>query len=126
MNGQVMQSTGTLEIESDGDYASMTGAELIKKLILRRLTTKPGDFFHLPNYGIGLREKEPLPVADLRKLAKAIELQVAQEPEVAAVKATLAYSASAAVLNVRVQAQLKTSGQQVAVAVAVPTGQVVL
>lgn len=126
MNGQAMQSTGTLVIEPGGDYASMTGAELIKKLILRRLTTKPGDFFHLPNYGIGLREKEPLPVADLRKLAKAIELQVAQEPEVAAVKATLTYSASAAVLNVRVQVQLKPSGQQVAVAVAVPTGQVVL
>ncbi len=126
MSEQLMGTSGTLVIESDGDYASMTGAELIKKLILRRLTTKPGDFFHLPNYGIGLREKEPLPVADLRKLAKAIELQVAQEPEVAAVKATLAYSASAAVLNVRVQAQLKTSGQQVAVAVAVPTGQVVL
>lgn len=126
MSEQLMGTSGTLVIESGGDYASMTGAELIKKLILRRLTTKPGDFFHLPNYGIGLREKEPLPVADLRKLAKAIELQVAQEPEVAAVKATLAYSASAAVLNVRVQAQLKTSGQQVAVAVAVPTGQVVL
>lgn len=126
MNGQVMQSTGMLEIESGGDYASMTGAELIKKLILRRLTTKPGDFFHLPNYGIGLREKEPLPVSDLRKLAKAIEVQVAQEPEVGAVKATLAYSASAATLNVRVQVQLKPTGQQVDVAVAVPTGQVVL
>jgi hypothetical protein len=126
MNGALTGISGTLVIEADGDYASMTGAALIKKLILRRLTTKPGDFFHLPEYGIGLREKEPLPVADLRKLAKAIELQVAQEPEVGAVKATLAYSASAETLNVRVQAQLKATGQQVDVAVAVPTGQVVL
>ncbi len=111
----------TLVIDSGGDYTSMSGPEFIKKLILRRLTTKPGEFFHLPNYGLGLKEKEPLPVNNLRALAKAIEQQVAQEPEVGAVKATLSYAANASILYVKVQVQLRQTGQQLVVPMAVPT-----
>ena len=117
---------GTLQISSAGDYVTETGPELLKKLIIRRVTSKPGDFFHLPKYGVGLREKEPLPVNDLRKLAKAIEMQVAEEPEVAEVKASLSYAASAGTLNIAIKARMRVSGQQIAVAVAVPTGAVQL
>lgn len=113
--------SGTLTIDSGGDYASESGPAFVRKLILRRLTTKPGEFFHLPNYGLGLREKEPLPVNNLRALAKAIEQQVALEPEVSAVKANLSYAANAAILYVKVQAQLRQTGQQLVVPMAVPT-----
>ncbi len=117
---------GTLQISSAGDYVTQSGPELLQKLIIRRVVSKPGDFFHLPKYGVGLREKEPLPVVDLRKLAKAIEMQVAEEPEVAEVKASLSYAASAGTLNIGVKVRMRTTGQQVAVAMAVPTGVVQL
>lgn len=117
---------GTLQISSGGDYVTETGPDLLKKLIVRRVISKPGDFFHLPKYGVGLREKEPLPVVDLRKLAKAIEMQVAEEPEVAEVKASLAYAASSGILNIGLKARMRTTGQQIAVAVAVPSGSVQL
>lgn len=117
---------GTLVISSGGDYVTQSGPSLLQKLIIRRVVSKPGDFFHLPKYGVGLREKEPLPVVDLRKLAKAIEMQVAEEPEVAEVKASLSYAASAGTLNIGLKVRMRTTGQQVAVAMAVPTGVVQL
>lgn len=117
---------GTLEIESSGDYATMYGEALVRKLILRRLVSKKGDFFHLPDYGLGLREKEPLPTSDLRKLAAAIEQDVALEPEVEAVKANLSYSAAASALVVQLRVRLKPTGQQAQIALTVPTGTVQL
>lgn len=117
---------GTLKLNSNGDYVNQSGTDLIKKLILRRMIARPGDFFHLPNYGMGLRVKEPLPVNDLRKLAAAIEAQVKLEPEVQACKANLSYSASAAVLNVILKVQLLPNGQTVQIPLVVPTNVVQL
>ena len=104
---------GTLQIGGDGDYKTVTGTELTRKLVIRRLITRPGDFFHLPNYGIGLRMKEPLPTSDLPKLKKAIEQQCLQEQEVQAAKATLTLDPANNTLIVRVQVQEKQSGQQI-------------
>lgn len=118
--------SGTLLLDSGGDYVNQYGTDLIKKLILRRMIAKPGDFFHLPTYGMGLRVKEPLPVNDLRKLAAAIEAQVKLEPEVQACKANLSYSASAAVLNVVLKVQLEPNGQTMQIPLVVPTGAVQL
>lgn len=119
-------TAGTLEIDSAGDYTTQFGADLVRKLILRRLIAKPGDFFHLPRYGLGLRVKEPLPASDLRKLAAAIEEQVNQEPEVQASKVNLSYSASAAALNVFIQVRLRPNGQVAQIPLVVPTGLVQL
>lgn len=74
---------GTLVINSGGDYERETGAGFVKKLILRRLFTLPGGFFHLPDYGIGLGVKELLPSSSLLQLRAAIIRQVEREPEVA-------------------------------------------
>ena len=52
---------GSLRIGADGDYVADEGTELMKKLILRRLLTPKGAFFHLPDYGYGLAVKEPTP-----------------------------------------------------------------
>lgn len=113
---------GTLQITSGGDYASMSGDALIRKLILRRLISKRGDFFHLPEYGAGLREKEPVPTVDLRKIAVEIEQQVALEKEVAESRASLTYAAGASALIINVKARIKPSGDVVQVALPVPTG----
>lgn len=113
---------GTLQITSGGDYASMSGDALIRKLIMRRLVSKRGDFFHLPTYGAGLREKEPVPTVDLRKIATEVEQQVALEPEVAESRANVSYQAAASAMVIQVKARLKASGDVVQVALPVPTG----
>lgn len=126
-NSQVPASVpGTLTIEQSGDYATVSGADLLKKLILRRLMTRPGDFFHLPKYGIGLREKEPIPAGNLGKLKKEIERQILLEPEVASAIVGLTLDSSG-VLTVRVQASLRPTGEVVAFSTPIgPQGGVLL
>lgn len=117
-NAQAASATsigGTLVIDAGGDYQTVTGPELVKKLILRRLMTQPRDFFHLPNYGLGLRVKEPLPLSDLGSLVTAIESQVLEEPEVESVQAQVELQASTGVLTVRVRARMRKTGQEVSV-----------
>lgn len=117
---------GTLQITSAGDYKSVEGAALVKKLIVRRLVSKPRDFFHLPNYGIGLREKEPLPANDLVKLKKAIEQQVQLEPEVDEVKAAVSFDYANNVLLIQLRVLLKKTGQQIQFALPIPANGVQL
>lgn len=79
---------GTLVYGSDGDLVAETGVELIHKLVLRRMTTRRGAFPWLPNYGVGIVEKEPLASGgDLVAALVDIEDQAKQEPDVVAAKA---------------------------------------
>ena len=94
---------GTLQVDANGDYRLESGASLLRKLIIRRLMTKPREFFHLPDtYGLGLRVKEPIPAADLSKLKTAIEKQCQQEREVVSASASVTLDAQG-VLTVRVR-----------------------
>ena len=104
---------GTLIINSVGDYQDMSGDALIKKLILRRLLSHPGDFFHLPEYGIGFRNKEPVFGGGLSRIKAEIERQVLQEPEVDVAQASLTLDANT--LTVLVRAKLRASGTQLSV-----------
>lgn len=74
-------AAGTLVASSSGGYQQVRGAEYFKKLILRRLTTIPGSFFHIPReeYGLGLRIKELLRTSDLIALKVAIEQECYRE-----------------------------------------------
>ena len=123
-NSQTPQSpAGVLRINSDGDYINVTGVDLVRKLIFRRLMTKPGDFFHLPNYGAALvNSKEPMPVGgDLIKLKATIESQVLLEPEVSEAKATLSLDTQG-ILTVTVLAKLRQTGQQISIGLKTPQG----
>lgn len=79
---------GVRIITQTGDFATESGNNLLKKLILRRLSTSPGGFFHLPTYGVGNRVKEKLNNADFAALKKNISDQVLLEPEVTNVSVT--------------------------------------
>jgi hypothetical protein len=116
---------GTLVVGASGDYENVSGSDLLRKLIIRRLITMPGDFFHLPDYGIGLRVKEPIPSGDLVKLKADIDQQVLAEPEVNNVNTFLSLTTDN-VLYVQVRAQLKNTGQQIEIGVPIPTSGVVL
>jgi hypothetical protein len=105
---------GTLIIQG-GDYANSTGAELVRKLLYRRLTTAKGAFFHLPDYGVSiLSPKALLNPNDLVKVQAEVEAQCKLEPEVVAARAQLALQANG-VLFVTVKAKLAPDGQEISV-----------
>lgn len=111
---------GTLRVTTAGDYETHSGTELLKKLIIRRLTTTPGGFAHLPNYGLGLQVKEPLILQDLQKLRAEIRRQLSFEPEIATADAQLTFSPETNLLTVRVRAILVNSETLIETEVAVP------
>jgi hypothetical protein len=78
---------GTLAIGPGGDYEEDSGISLIKKLVIRRLLTPKGGFFHLPDYGLGLAVKEPINPTRIMELKTDIERQCKLEPEIGAVSA---------------------------------------
>lgn len=100
---------GVFDVDSGGDYSNITELEVLKKVLVRKLTTVPASFFHLPNFGIGLRVKEPLPTTDLLKLKKQIELAALEEPEVEQAVAMISFSASGILV---VKLQVRTSSNQ--------------
>jgi len=72
-----------------GDYEEDSGISLIKKLIIRRLLTPKGGFFHLPDYGLGFAVKEPINPTRLVELKTDIERQCKLEPEIGSVSAVI-------------------------------------
>jgi hypothetical protein len=109
---------GAFEIDSGGDYELATGAPLLRKLILRRLVSSPGDFFHLPGYGVGLRQKEPLPVNDIRALKRVIENQVSLEPEVEAVQANVSLGSNT--LFIQLLVKTRPTGDTIDIGLTIP------
>jgi hypothetical protein len=113
---------GTLQVGSDGDYRNVDGVEYERRMLLRRLWTRPGDFFHIPKYGIGLREKEPLPVSSLNALAADIRTQILSDGTIKEAAVQLSFKSS--VLVVEVRAKL-AGGVPLAVSTPFPEVQVV-
>lgn len=111
--------SGTLIVKG-GDYAEESGAGLLRKLIIRRLVARPGDFYHLPTYGVGLRVKQPVPAGDLMKLQTAIKQQIMFEPDVASVKVTLTQSTN--LLFVQLAVVTRSTGQTLDIGVPFQTG----
>lgn len=103
---------GTLVIGSAGDYDTVTGAELVKKLIVRRLMTGRGEFFHLPEYGVDFQVKGTVQPGSMRQLKTAIERQVLKESEVSAASASLLLDSSNT-LTIAIKATLRPTGEQV-------------
>lgn len=86
---------GVLVTDSGGNYArEKPGAPLLRKLLLRRLTTATGAFFHLPDYGKSLREKNFYRTRDLIGLRKAVMDEIAHEPGVVAADVSVTLDAS--------------------------------
>jgi hypothetical protein len=112
---------GTLVMTSAGDYALVSGAELVKKLIIRRLITRPGEFSHLPTYGIGLAVKEPVSTSSLILLRREVERQVLEEPEVEAAQVALIIEPASGILTVNVRAKLTPTGESIETSFKLPT-----
>jgi hypothetical protein len=104
---------GTLVMDASGDYKLVSGAALLKKLILRRLMTRPGEFAHLPNYGLGFAIKEPLRAVDLITLRGDVEAQVLLEPDVATANVLLSFDNAQGIVVCRIRATMRSTGETV-------------
>jgi len=102
---------GTLSVGSAGDYDTVTGLDLVKKLIIRRLSTRQGEFFHLPEYGVTFRVKETIQPGSLQQLKTAIERQVLKESEVSAASVVLTLDSSNT-LTIAIKATIRPTGEQ--------------
>jgi hypothetical protein len=102
--------SGTLVVRG-GDYTTESGLELLRKLIVRRLVTTPGDFYHLPSYGCGLKVKSPLPASGLMRLQTTIKQQVSLEQGVSSV--TVGLTQSDTTLFVQLGVTVQATGQRV-------------
>lgn len=74
---------GVFGVDSGNDLDTESGNVALKKRVIRRLMSTPGGFPHLPEYGVGLRVKEPLQSTSLSELRTRIRDQILEEPEVA-------------------------------------------
>jgi hypothetical protein len=111
--------SGTLAVMG-GDYVNQSGVDLLRKLIIRRIITTPGDFFHIPNYGVGLRVKEPIPTGDLIKLKTLVATQIRLEPEVDDVVVGVAQNQNQ--LTVTASVRVKATGQRLQVGASAMVG----
>ena len=125
--GQATLGSGTFSITAGGDYAAQEGADLLKKLVVRRIITQPGEFFHLPNYGAGASPKSPVPGGGASALKALLEAQVRLEPDVQDVTATVTFQPSLSLLSILLAVQERSTGQVVRIGLNVsPRGLVVL
>lgn len=101
-------------LTAGGDYQTEVDAAVVRKGLVRRLTTPRGAIRHLPNYGIGFQPKALIPMGGAREALRVeIETQAKQEPGVKAARADVSiYSGGVALIRVRarmVAAQLEVS-----------------
>ena len=97
---------GSLKVGSSGDYVMQSGAELVKKLLWRRLTTRTGAFRHLPTYGTGIPLQQPVRPQEIVQIKRNIDAQMALEPEVEKASSTVTIDSSG-VLAIAVTVKLR-------------------
>lgn len=102
---------GTFQLDGAGDYRLESGASLVRKLIFRELMSRPGDFFHLPSYGLGLKDKDTLRQGDLTKLKKSIELICLKQREVKTAVCSLMFDPAKGILSVQIRCTLYKTGE---------------
>jgi len=80
---------GVLHVDEEGDLDVETHRPYLRKRIMRRLTSEPGGFAHLTDYGLLIGSKTLIKPADLRRLQQDAESQILREPDVQSVRASV-------------------------------------
>lgn len=116
------ETLGVMQVAASGDYAEDVGDALLKKMVLRRITSLPGAFFHIPEseFGLGVRTKEPLLYSDMKAFKAELERQILLEPDASRVQATVLLG-SDGVLTVKVRVRRQSTGREFDVSVDIPT-----
>lgn len=90
-------SLGTYVVKS-GDLDIESARQYLRKRIWRRLGTRKGSMFHLPNYGLELNDKSLYTPTELRRLQNEILQQIGSEDGVRAVAVSIRQLAIGVVL----------------------------
>lgn len=96
--------TGTYRLDPRNDLAVHAGVDALKKRIIRRILTFPGEFYHLPDYGVGVQTKKKFNATNLTRLQADVIRQVRQEDEVDEVGVNVA-NPSPGVLVIEIKAR---------------------
>jgi hypothetical protein len=83
------QPESTWRLEATTDIALHDELDSLKKRLLRRMLTPPGEFSHLPNYGVDARLKALATTGQVQSLANIAAEQARQEPDVDDAAATV-------------------------------------
>jgi hypothetical protein len=107
---------GTLRVGSNGDYVKSSGVDLLRKLVIRRLTTTPNEFFHMDpaSYGVGLKLKESPTATTMPAMRTMIINQLVKEPEFSSVDVQLSLSTTG-ILVIVIRAVLALTGEPVSI-----------
>jgi hypothetical protein len=113
---------GGLVITTGGDHAFESGVSLMRKLIMRRITTAQAEFYHLADvdYGLGIQPKLTPTPSDLVGFRTTLQAEIAKEPEIGASSVSLTLTPDH-VLTINISAKLKSSGQQIAFIIPLPS-----
>ena len=109
---------GTLVMEGS-DYKNEQGSALVRKLILRRLTTVRGSYFHLPDYGLAVAPKSTPTLTDLIDLNAEAERQALEEPEVESAEASVTMD-PAGILTIALRCKLRPNGEPLEISTPLP------
>jgi hypothetical protein len=103
-------NAGGLRTTEAGGYERVFGNDLIRKMALRRLTTMPGAYFHIPpaDFGRDMKVKEVIRASSILALKTAIELEMLKEPDVIGAKASLTMSNGLLEIRLKIQTDINT------------------
>jgi phage baseplate assembly protein W len=75
-------------VDRTGDYMLDAGIEALRQAIYRRLLTRPGEYKHVPEYGVGVQSylKSRATRDNLERLKTAIKTQLLRDPRVEAIE----------------------------------------
>lgn len=96
---------GSLKTNEAGGYVRVYGDDLIRKMVIRRLVTMPGAYFHIApsDFGQDLKIKEPLRVSSLSTMKVQIEEEIRKEPGVIGALANLSLTGGILTIKARIQ-----------------------
>lgn len=94
---------GTYRLDQSDDLGLHSGDDALKKRIIRRILTSPGQFRHLERYGVGRVDvKKLFDATRLGELRLAVIRQVKEEEEVSSVSVDASFTAGVLFLAVTV------------------------
>lgn len=94
---------GVFLLDTRGDYTTQDEDAALKKRILRRLSSRKGGFFHLADYGLGIKLKHLLKTTQRAKLRNEIIRQIKQEEDVESVSVEVTIVPARGILEVGIK-----------------------
>jgi phage baseplate assembly protein W len=111
--GRDVYSSADRLVTGSGGYALAEGLANLRLALWRLLITAPGELYHRPDYGIGIRRhlNQPMGAARMRELRTEIIAQVAKDPRISkVVNVSLSLDASGVLaVGIEVEASARRS-----------------